>query len=396
MSAAFKTLSRTLAALKEPALTVWNDFLLPLAAWSGEAFTTSLEAATGALTGLSNWIDAHTEGLQTTINILAQLALLWVKVKAATKIITGFVGALKSIAGAAAGAAVGINPLSLVLAGLIFIGDYVIENWENIKKAWELTVIEIEAVPAKLWALIFNYGQIIRGYWGSIEFKCSQFAKSFRDTFTTIKRSATAFVNNLGIIFGRIKEKLKVPINGVIDALNWVIDAVENAVNTIIGGINNIHIKINPVYDWFGNQLWGGIDFQPSLNTVQWGRIDRLATGGIIDRTMLLGMNGNNPVMAGEAGREAILPLENNTEWMDAIADRVNGQRDDDYMLAEYVRSGVREATAAQNDLLREQNNILRQLLNKPVTAEISTNAIVHGLQRKNLRDGTDTVPILT
>ena len=29
----------------------------------------------------------------------------------------------------------------------------------------------------------------------------------------------------------------------------------------------------------------------------------------------------------GEAGREAVLPLDNNTEWMDMLADRIGGSR---------------------------------------------------------------------
>ena len=70
-----------------------------------------------------------------------------------------------------------------------------------------------------------------------------------------------------------------------------------------------------------------------------------------------------------------------------------NGE-DDSYMIAEYVRSGVADATYQQNELLKQQNEILRQLLDKPVTAEISTNDIVRGFQRKNKRDGTTVVPM--
>lgn len=44
-------------------------------------------------------------------------------------------------------------------------------------------------------------------------------------------------------------------------------------------------------------------------------KIPRLAKGGIV----------NQPTQAiiGEAGKEAVVPLENNTEWMDAWADKV-------------------------------------------------------------------------
>ena len=43
----------------------------------------------------------------------------------------------------------------------------------------------------------------------------------------------------------------------------------------------------------------------------------RLAKGGIVD--------GATPLIAGEAGREAIVPLERNTGWMDTIANKLGG-----------------------------------------------------------------------
>lgn len=46
--------------------------------------------------------------------------------------------------------------------------------------------------------------------------------------------------------------------------------------------------------------------------------IPKLARGGIV----------NQPTQAiiGEAGREAVLPLENNTEWMDILADKISSR----------------------------------------------------------------------
>ena len=47
--------------------------------------------------------------------------------------------------------------------------------------------------------------------------------------------------------------------------------------------------------------------------------IPKLAKGGIVN-------NPGRGVLAtvGEAGAEAVLPLENNTEWMDILADKIN------------------------------------------------------------------------
>ena len=45
-----------------------------------------------------------------------------------------------------------------------------------------------------------------------------------------------------------------------------------------------------------------------------------MATGGIVDRPV--------NALVGEAGREAVLPLENNTGWMDTLADRILSRQD--------------------------------------------------------------------
>lgn len=51
------------------------------------------------------------------------------------------------------------------------------------------------------------------------------------------------------------------------------------------------------------------------LGTIGVPQIPRLARGGIV----------NQPTQAliGEAGKEAVLPLENNTEWMDILASKI-------------------------------------------------------------------------
>lgn len=47
------------------------------------------------------------------------------------------------------------------------------------------------------------------------------------------------------------------------------------------------------------------------------------AAGAILDGAQLFGMVGNTLLGGGEAGREAVLPLDRNTEWMDGLADKV-------------------------------------------------------------------------
>ncbi len=62
--------------------------------------------------------------------------------------------------------------------------------------------------------------------------------------------------------------------------------------------------------------------------------------------------------------------------------------------IVEGITAGVEYANARQNALLIEQNSLLRQLLAKEFTAEVTTSSIANGLNRKNIRDGKVTVPV--
>lgn len=99
--------------------------------------------------------------------------------------------------------------------------------------------------------------------------------------------------------------------NGVVDIfkgiINFLIDAYEGVVNTIISGLNMISIDVP---DWVPGI--GGQKFGFNLEKLS---IPRLATGGITNRPTI--------AQIGEAGREAVLPLENNTEWMDILANKI-------------------------------------------------------------------------
>lgn len=50
---------------------------------------------------------------------------------------------------------------------------------------------------------------------------------------------------------------------------------------------------------------------------MSFSRIPKLARGGIVDEPTLS--------LIGEQGKEAVVPLENNTEWMDKMAQKVVG-----------------------------------------------------------------------
>ena len=85
------------------------------------------------------------------------------------------------------------------------------------------------------------------------------------------------------------------------DMITGTLNALIRAINKIIDTLKNI--------DVFGVQPFSWMNNIPQL---------KLAKGGIV----------NNPgrgvtATVGEAGAEAVLPLEKNTDWMDALAEKL-------------------------------------------------------------------------
>lgn len=58
------------------------------------------------------------------------------------------------------------------------------------------------------------------------------------------------------------------------------------------------------------------------------------------------------------------------------------------------ISQGVAMANARQNELLREQNDLLRQLLAKDMSVEVTATSLTKAINRKNLRDGKTVVPV--
>lgn len=101
--------------------------------------------------------------------------------------------------------------------------------------------------------------------------------------------------------------KFNVIKDGAKSAFNGLISIVERAINYIINKLNTISISIPSWVPGIGGRYFG-----IHLNPVS---IPRLAEGGIVTSSTLANI--------GERGAEAVLPLENNTQWMDKLADKI-------------------------------------------------------------------------
>lgn len=99
-------------------------------------------------------------------------------------------------------------------------------------------------------------------------------------------------------------------INAILGGVEVMSNGVVNAVNTIIDAFNGLHFNIP---DWVPKI--GGKNFGFNIAHVRAVNIPRLGNGCIT--------TGRTIAEIGEAGTEGVLPLENNTGWMDKFADKL-------------------------------------------------------------------------
>lgn len=102
-------------------------------------------------------------------------------------------------------------------------------------------------------------------------------------------------------------------VNSVIQLFESMVNHVVNGLNSLISGFNSIGFDLP---DFLGGGSW-----HPSIPTIPTVNLPRLANGGVT--------TGMTLAEIGEAGKEAILPLENNTGWMDDLASKLASKMPD-------------------------------------------------------------------
>lgn len=191
-------------------------------------------------------------------DILAGVVLFVTKTLGSLKTMFGIVkGVIVAVSGTIGGMIAIITALVLAIVGLV-------TNWRD---AWQ----DMKAI-----------GNNIKGIFkGIIDFVAGVFTGDW-------SRAWRGVVSVFRNIVGGIANIFKLPINAMISGLN-----------TFIRGVNKVKIP-----SWVPGVGGRGINI---------GQIPRLARGGIV----------SNPMIAeiGEDGKEAVVPLENNTQGLQMLAD---------------------------------------------------------------------------
>ena len=165
-----------------------------------------------------------------------------------------------------------------------FIQPIIMWLMDKLAPAWSFLSNLVIGVFGSIIAVVSDViGGVIKVLRGVIDFIVGIFTGNWKKAWNGIKEIFKGIIDALAGIF-------KFPINLIIDAIN-----------SFIAGLN--HIKIP---DWV--PVVGG----KGLNIP---KIPKLARGGIIDSPTV--------AVVGEAGKEAVMPLERNTGWIDQLADKI-------------------------------------------------------------------------
>lgn len=311
----------------------WDNILAPIAEFTGGVIVSVLDGIGDAL----SWIAEN----EVAMAILEGLAIAIGLVSAAFTIFTAVSTAASAAGGVLAGVIAAINwPLVLItaaIAAVIAIGILLYKNWDTVKekaveiwgKIKEFISNAIEKVKEVISNVINKIKETWSNIWGKIKDTASKVWDGIKSAITgTINGIKTGISNTLNAIksvWDKIWGGLKTTVTNIFDAIwgaikgviNSILGGIEGMANGVIGGINTVIGALNnlsfDVPDWV--PVLGGKTFGFNITELSKVSLPRLANGGIT--------TGATLAEIGEAGREAVLPLENNTGWMDELAGKL-------------------------------------------------------------------------
>lgn len=238
------------------------------------------------------------ENLPTIATLIGGVTTAIVAQNAATKIKTVMDAAaakgmtLMTYAQQALNAAMKANLIGIIITAVSALVAAFIYLWNNCEGFREFWINLWENIKETVAGIGEWFGEVFRGAWEAITNAFANVGSFFGGLWDTIVSK-----------FSEIGSKVAEAIGGAFkSAINSVISVVEGAINFIPNAINGALSLINAL---------PGVNI-PMMPTIS---LPRLAMGGIVDSA--------TAAIIGENGREAVMPLENNTGWIKDLAKQI-------------------------------------------------------------------------
>lgn len=296
----------------------WNDVLVPLGRFIGSVFTPVIEILSQVLTWLWQYVV-----LPLADCIRGVFAAAW---KGAVKIIQEAV----------------IPKINKVIEVCEFLWNKVLKP--IITFLWDIWLPGFESVFMSIGEIIKSVQKILTGL---IDFVVGVFTGDWEQAWKGVVEIFSGIWDGLSTI-------MKMPLNSCLGF-------IEGFINKIIDGWNSLKKKINSlsidIPEWLGGGTLGfNLEMSSKIS------IPRFADGGFPEHGQMF--------IAREAGAEMVGSIGNRT----AVANN-------DQIVAG-IASGVAEANGEQNSLLREQNSLLRALLEKESGVYLDGRSLTNSVEK--------------
>lgn len=206
------------------------------------------------------------------------------------------------------------------------LADFFSLLWNSITTAAQYYWNSLIIFFTNIWSKISTVGQFFFNMiYNSISTVWSSISSFVSDTLNTIFNTVSSVFNNVWVTVTNIWNGIK----------NSISDAIEGAKNIVSNTIEKIKGLFNFEFKWPHLKM-PHFTFEGSMNPLEWAEkgvpsigVDWYAKGGIMTGPTVFGMNGNNLMVGGEAGPEAVLPLNKETMGMlaslimDQITDKI-------------------------------------------------------------------------
>lgn len=197
------------------------------------------------------------------------------------------------------------------------VGNFFNNVWNGIKNAFITTGEWFGNVFTGAWNGIKNAFSNVKNFfvevWNGIKSVFTNVGTWFTDIFKRAWEGIKNVFAPVGTTFRNIGDSilngLKSVVNSLIWGINQIISLPFNKLNDALRGIKGIDILGAKPFDW--------------INEIAVPQIPYLARGGVLKKGQMAFLEGQ--------GDEAVIPLSQNTEWIDKVAEKLSEKRQSVY-----------------------------------------------------------------
>ena len=190
--------------------------------------------------------------------------------------------------------------------------------WNGIKAVFSVVSSVLTEFFSAAWNGIKGIWDAVSGYfsgiWESVKSVFSGVESWFQSIFSAAWTAVQGVFSNFGSFFSGLWDTIKTTFSNLGSSLA---DAIGGAVRSGLNGVlSMIESTINNGISLINGAI-GMINALPGVNVGTIGSLSlpRLSKGGIVDNA--------TTAIIGEDGKEAVIPLERNTKWIDVMASKL-------------------------------------------------------------------------